>query len=242
MTTEALCSSHQAACFFIKIADRSKTQITAMKVQKLLYLSQGYHLAIYGQPLLTNEGILAFRYGPVCPAIRSAFAIHGSKPIDASSAAEWTLPIDVSSAVEWTLLSSFKKELLERIWATHGHLADNQLSRIATEENGPWHQTVTKYGMNAEALIFDSVMTEFFSKKLEGNEKRKSVKPVSADRLISILADLKASKNMGMSQSIRKGVGLLHIAIKEADQGRRLVFVDKNDKIAAEVSLQSLIQ
>lgn len=231
MASEALCSSHQAAYFFIKTADRSKTQITAMKVQKLLYLSQGYHLAICGRPLLTNEGILAFHYGPVCPAIRSAFAIHGSKPIDGSS------------AVEWPFCGGFRAELLKRIWATHGHLNDNQLSRIATEEGGPWHQTVTRYGMNAEALIFDSLMAEFFSKKLEDSQKpgreqkKKSVKAPGSDRLISMLADLKARKNMGMSQSVRKGVSLLHIAMKEAERGNRLVSVDENDKITAEISL-----
>ena len=96
--------------------------------------------------------------------------------------------------------------------------------------------------MNAEALIFDGLMAEFFSKKIEDGEKEKPVKAVSADRLISMLADLKARKNMGMSQSIRKGVSLLHIAMKEAEQGKRLVFVDENDKITAEVSIYSLIQ
>lgn len=224
MASEALCSSHQAAHFFIKTADRSKTQITAMKVQKLLYLSQGYHLAIYGRPLFTNEAIMAFKYGPVCPAVRNEFIIYGTDQID-------------SSAIEWPLLNGSKVKLLERIWATHGHLTDNQLSRIATEEGGPWHQAVTRYGMHAEALISDILMAEFFSKKLEDNEKRKPVKAVSADRLISMLADLKANKNMGMSQSIRKGVSLLHIAMKEAERGNRLVSVDENDKITAEISI-----
>jgi len=60
---------------------------------------------------------------------------------------------------------------------------------------------------------------------------------MTTETLIFLLADLKASKNMGMSQSIRKGVSLLHIAMKETEQGRRLVFVDENDKITAEVSL-----
>jgi hypothetical protein len=55
------------------------------------------------------------------------------------------------------------------------------------------------------------------------------------DRLISILADLKEQKGMTMSESIRKGVGLLHITMREQSKGRRLAFVDEQGNVVAEV-------
>lgn len=57
----------------------------------------------------------------------------------------------------------------------------------------------------------------------------------ATEKLISILADLKDSKNMNMSQSIRKGVSLLHIAMQEQDKGRKLAFIDEQGKVVAEV-------
>jgi len=55
------------------------------------------------------------------------------------------------------------------------------------------------------------------------------------ERLISILADLKEQKGMTMPESIRKGVGLLHIAMTEQSKGRRLAFIDEQSNVVAEV-------
>jgi hypothetical protein len=57
----------------------------------------------------------------------------------------------------------------------------------------------------------------------------------ATEGLITILADLKANNDMNMSQSIRRGVSLLHIAMKEQAKGRRLAFVDEQGKVVAEV-------
>lgn len=46
--------------------DGMEAEMTNMKVQKLLYYSQSLHLALYDEPLFSEE-IQAWRYSPVCP-------------------------------------------------------------------------------------------------------------------------------------------------------------------------------
>jgi uncharacterized phage-associated protein len=51
--------------------------ISNMKLQKLLYYQQGFHLAYFGKPLF-EEDIEAWMYGPVVPSVYSHFKTEGS--------------------------------------------------------------------------------------------------------------------------------------------------------------------
>ena len=46
-----------------------------MKLQKMLYYEQGYHLAAFGTPLF-DEDIEAWMYGPVVPCVYEHFKGH----------------------------------------------------------------------------------------------------------------------------------------------------------------------
>lgn len=43
-------------------------KLTNLKLQKLLYYQQGFHLAVFGIPLF-NEDVEAWMYGPVVPDV-----------------------------------------------------------------------------------------------------------------------------------------------------------------------------
>ncbi len=66
------------------------------------------------------------------------------------------------------------------------------------------------------------------------------MKPSYINRMISLLADLKKNHNLRMSESIRKGVALLHIAMKEQAKGMKLAFIDQEGKVSSEVIINSL--
>ena len=51
--------------------------MTNLKLQKLLYYEQGYHLAVFNEPLF-NESIEAWMYGPVVPEVYDTFKDNGS--------------------------------------------------------------------------------------------------------------------------------------------------------------------
>lgn len=67
----------------IKMAyeDESREQMTNMKLQKLLYYEQAYHLARFGTPLFDDD-IEAWQYGPVVPSVYDAFSASGRKPLE----------------------------------------------------------------------------------------------------------------------------------------------------------------
>ena len=54
--------------------------ISHLKLQKLLYILHGWHLAITDEPVFEDE-VEAWAYGPVVRKVYKAFRIYGDKPI-----------------------------------------------------------------------------------------------------------------------------------------------------------------
>lgn len=74
---------HIAQLLLTKFKDQSHSQefMTNLKLQKMLYYEQGFHLAAFGTPLF-NESIEAWMYGPVVPAVYEHFSDKGSSGIE----------------------------------------------------------------------------------------------------------------------------------------------------------------
>ncbi|MBQ8672665.1 MAG: DUF4065 domain-containing protein [Bacteroides sp.] len=52
-------------------------RLTNLKLQKMLYYQQGYHLAAFGTPLF-EEDVEAWMYGPVVPCVYDVYSRYGS--------------------------------------------------------------------------------------------------------------------------------------------------------------------
>ncbi|MDR0995353.1 MAG: DUF4065 domain-containing protein [Tannerella sp.] len=64
-----------------KAADYNEGELmTNMKLQKMLYYEQGYHLGAFGTPLF-EEDIEAWMYGPVVPDVYRHFKEYGAASI-----------------------------------------------------------------------------------------------------------------------------------------------------------------
>jgi uncharacterized phage-associated protein len=73
-----------------------------LKLQKLLYYSQGVYLVLHDKKPLFNEVIEAWDYGPVVPLVYQAYKEHGFDiipPVDDES----TLDFEEMKAVDMTL-------------------------------------------------------------------------------------------------------------------------------------------
>jgi uncharacterized phage-associated protein len=68
------------AYYFVNLGIVDDTPLTNMKLQKVLYLANGMHLALTGKALL-KEDIQAWKYGPVIPSVYNNFKNWGNKPI-----------------------------------------------------------------------------------------------------------------------------------------------------------------
>lgn len=55
-------------------------RLTNLKLQKLLYYQQGFHLAVFGTPLF-NEDVEAWMYGPVVPDVYNEYSPYGSSSL-----------------------------------------------------------------------------------------------------------------------------------------------------------------
>ncbi|MBW4622042.1 MAG: DUF4065 domain-containing protein [Cyanosarcina radialis HA8281-LM2] len=62
-------SCFDVASYFIDLANKTGNTVNNLKLQKLVYYSQAWHLAIHGTPLF-EEDFQAWIHGPVIPELK----------------------------------------------------------------------------------------------------------------------------------------------------------------------------
>jgi uncharacterized phage-associated protein len=156
--TRQMCSvtADQVASFFVKIINDSGDVITNLKLQKLLYYAQGWHLGLYDKPLFDDQ-IEAWVHGPVVRTVYNRFKRSGSMPINA------TIQIPV-------LPKKVKDHLLDVLRA-YDHLSAFQLEDL-THSEAPWKNARRgiAHDENSNREIPQEVMKSFFKNK--SNERK----------------------------------------------------------------------
>lgn len=135
-----------------------KPNSTVMRLQRLTYFSHCWCLALYNQPLV-DEFATAYSYGPVFLSIYNAAKEYGSDPINYPLSELFKSPPTVSS-------QDPRIPLLLKIQEIYGSYSDNQLSRIANEENGPWDTTINNHPGRKNPNINEDLITSFFRSKM----------------------------------------------------------------------------
>lgn len=136
---------------FLALAHRDQRPVSPLKLQKLLYFAQGYHLGITGQPLF-DEPIEAWKFGPVVASVYREFKQFGSSAIDGSRA---KIAFD-----DHEPLGTF----LQRIWTMFKDWNPIALSELSHREGGPWDRAVKVAGKMSQHLrIPEEFMIEYFS-------------------------------------------------------------------------------
>ena len=137
----------------IAAADEDGEGLTHLKLQKLLYYAQGFHLAIFGQQIFPDQ-IEAWEHGPVVPSVWLVFKSQGSTPLPAPD------------AVDEGNLSSEQRELLNDVWNTYGQFTAWKL-RNMTHEEPPW-QGVYRPGQNM--VITNDALSRYFRTQVTDGE------------------------------------------------------------------------
>ncbi|WP_018682443.1 Panacea domain-containing protein [Actinokineospora enzanensis] len=121
-----------------------------MKLQKLLYYVQGWHLGRFGEPLFPDR-IEAWRAGPVVPEVYRRH--EGSREV-----ADW--PGGDPGA-----LSEADGELVDTVVARYGGFDRHQLSAMTHEEE-PWRAARGDLPDHApsRARLSEAVMARFFGR------------------------------------------------------------------------------
>ena len=136
-------SCKDIANYFLTLNDEEVGElITNLKLQKLVYYAQGFHLAIEDFPLFP-ETIEAWAHGPVVPALYHEFKKYGSGLIPVP--ADFN-PHNIPAGIS---------ELLDEIYTVFGQYSAWKL-RNMTHEEPPWrdaydtsvvisHESMKKY-------------------------------------------------------------------------------------------------
>ncbi|WP_430787303.1 Panacea domain-containing protein [Actinoplanes sp. G11-F43] len=124
--------------------------MSAMKLQKLLYYAQAWHLVWDDRPLF-DEHIEAWANGPVIPAL---YAEHRGQ-----------FSIEVWPSGDPDGLSEGERESVDVVLEFYGDMTAHQLSEL-THREGPWRDTREAAGVapmeRSSAVITPAAMQEYY--------------------------------------------------------------------------------
>ncbi|MDR2145228.1 MAG: DUF4065 domain-containing protein [Tannerella sp.] len=123
--------------------------ISNMKLQKLLYYQQGFHLAYFDTPLFDDE-IEAWMYGPVVPSVYERFEKFGKNGINNDNTNK--IPI----------LTDEEESLFNEVMETYGKYSAIGLMNLTHSEK-PWKNTDIGVGN----IIAKNKMKSFFRNRLK---------------------------------------------------------------------------
>ena len=136
------------ARYIIRFFQEAGDPISNLKLQKLLYYCQGWHLAVRGTPLFTDR-LEAWVHGPVQPGVYGAYKHN-----------RWSaITEDVAEAV----LSADEKSIVDEVLSVYGADSGYELE-LRTHNESPWIEARGGVPNDQEstALISTQSMTAYF--------------------------------------------------------------------------------
>jgi len=116
----------------------AQSGIDHLKLQKLVYFTQGWWMATTGRPLVT-ERPQVWRYGPVFKSLYSIFSLYRREPITTPKTAGLFLQNTGPLTLEGP---EFENERLcvAWVWSEYGALSGTRLSDLTHAIETPWRK------------------------------------------------------------------------------------------------------
>jgi uncharacterized phage-associated protein len=121
-------AANQIASAFVDRAIKDKSYLTHMKLQKLIYIANGIHLALNAEPLI-DEPIETWDYGPVIQSVYRNYKVFGSSRISVNPYQN-LLPAEK--------LDDKAKKAINDAWLVGKDIDGIQLSNWTHKEGSPW--------------------------------------------------------------------------------------------------------
>lgn len=150
------------ANFFLDKAEEEGQPISAMKLQKLVYIAYGWYLALMGKRLF-EEDIEAWQHGPVIPSLYHEFKRFRGSPIEGRATIydydsnDLSIP-GVDQGDEDTL------SILGRVWNIYHPFSGWALRGKTHQPGTPWHQVYDPGEMSKP--IPDELIAEHFRDRI----------------------------------------------------------------------------
>ena len=149
----ATSTADRVAEALINLSHDKQDPISNLKLQKLLYYSQAWYLAVFKKPLFDEE-IEAWVHGPVVPQVFRRYRI-----------CRWD-PIPKGDTVG---MSQQDTRHIEEIWKVYGKFGAYHLERM-THTDKPWKDT--RAGLppdeSSHRVITKDAMMRYYSLRLNG--------------------------------------------------------------------------
>ena len=128
-------------------AEERKMVLSPMKLIKLVYISHGWMLGLYGRPLI-QENAEAWRYGPVIPELYFKVKKFRSKPVR---------PDEVFDELKDETFDEYESSLMDEVLEIYGKRTAIQLSQLTHSPNSPWDLT---YNGDSRSLVISDQLIE----------------------------------------------------------------------------------
>jgi uncharacterized phage-associated protein len=154
-------SVHSVADYFILKVDRQAgDDITHLKLQKLIYYAQAWHLAMHHRPLFANR-VEAWLHGPVCREIYDRFRHLSWNPIPATAAVS-----------DFSAMDEITRDLLEEVWEVYGQYSATKLEQM-THDEAPWLEA--RQGIHpltpSQQPISERTMADFYRSRMQARKR-----------------------------------------------------------------------
>ena len=147
--------------WFVNKGIDDEKELSPQKLQNLLYLSHGWHLAIYDEPLLTEE-FEAWKFGPMLNELYLKYKNIGNFLI---TIREKKIPMEEKT-----------EKFLDFIWDRYKIFSDEEIHSLTHQNDSPWKHIVNNPKKNADQVIPNILLKNFYKLKYKTTiEKIKSL-------------------------------------------------------------------
>ena len=145
-----------ARYFLNKDIPNSERAITHLKLQKLAYYAQAWHLALLGDTLF-DETIEAWVHGPVCPMLYYKYREYGFNEIPHNE--------------ETVYIPEKSRKVIDAVWEVYGGFDGRYLEHLTHKEE-PWkfaRGDLDDFDQSNNIIHTDS-MLKYYKIKLTGDK------------------------------------------------------------------------
>ena len=146
-------SSITVANAFLDLANQSGKHLTNMQLQKLVFLAQGYSLAILNRPMHYNN-THAWQWGPVIPILYKNLQKYGNGLVSEHI---------VLDKPEEGVLDVQDLALIQDVFNAYGSWTGSKLSALTHLRHTPWDITFTA---DPFGVIPNELMQTFYAEQL----------------------------------------------------------------------------
>ena len=168
---------HDVADYLLSLADRDRLGIDHLKLQKLAYYTQAFHLGAEGMPLF-DEPLRAWRYGPVTTELWSRYRYRRGY-------------LDPPERVDRDALSKRQREVVDLVYERFRDLSGTDLVQ-RTHSEAPWQHAMERSRDGGSDVISHESMRSYYRDRLGILAEHLEFPPIEPVIDLGSLADVAA--------------------------------------------------